>query len=514
LSLIPGTLATNKGVRTLHAGYNDSAVLWKRCRDVIAGSDAVKGQRTLYLPKLTNQAETKYREYLLRTNFFNATARTMEAMLGMLFRKVPSIVVPTITETLLPDVTADGTNFEVFVRDVAEEVVSVGRAGILVDCPPAPEVGDKVITVADAQQLGMRPFMQLYCAESIINWKHRKINNKMMLSMVVLSEPTETNVNPNNPNETPDEFATYIETQYRVLDLDENNLYRVRMFRINKQNQDELISTVYPIMDGKPMQEIPFIFLDPDGTEPDFDEPPLLDLVDVNLSHYRTNADYEHGCHFTALPTLFLAGVANFDANGNAIKIALGSQNAIIAPNPEAKASFVEFTGQGLLALENNMDRKEAMMAVLGARMLEPQKKAAETATTSAIHRVGENSALASISIAVSLAILQALKWFSYWAGDAITDDSIKFEINRDYLPVAIDGPTLTAYLGAYQAGTLRLEDIFDLFQRADLIEGEVDYDEFNTQVQSELQAKQESAIALAQATKPIVGNDKPPVDK
>ena len=309
-----------------------------------------------------------------------------------------------------------------------------------------------------------------------------------------------------------------MENRYRVLDLEpDTNIYRVRVFRINNSGQDELVDEpLYPTMNNQPMTEIPFVFLDPDGTEADLDEPPMLDLVDVNLSHYRTNADYEHGCHFTALPMMVIAGMNPIDDNGKPVKISVGSSSVLILSDPTATASYTEFNGAGLTTLESNLDRKVEEMAVLGARMLTPQKKAAETAMTNAIHRTGENSVLASISIAVSLAIIQALKWFCAWAGDTVTDDNLKFEINRDYLPVAIDGPTLTAYLAAYQAGTLRLEDIFDLFQRADLIEGEVTFDEFNTQVQTELLARQASAIAVAQASRPApnsVGNNPRPND-
>ena len=52
-----------------------------------------------------------------------------------------------------------------------------------------------------------------------------------------------------------DEFTTDKEDNWRVLDLDDSNIYRVRLFRINKDNgNDEQIgSDIYPVMNGKPL---------------------------------------------------------------------------------------------------------------------------------------------------------------------------------------------------------------------------------------------------------------------
>jgi hypothetical protein len=76
-------------------------------------------------------------------------------------------------------------------------------------------------------------------------------------------------------------------------------------------------------------------------------DPPILDLVNLNLAHYLINADYQHGCHFTGLPTPVVSG---YEAKENE-KLYIGSAVAWVFPNPEAKATYLEFTGQGLGAL-------------------------------------------------------------------------------------------------------------------------------------------------------------------
>ncbi len=41
---------------------------------------------------------------------------------------------------------------------------------------------------------------------------------------------------------------------------------------------------------------------------------PLADVMVLNLDHYRLDADYKHGLHFTALPTAWVAGFDKRDA--------------------------------------------------------------------------------------------------------------------------------------------------------------------------------------------------------
>jgi hypothetical protein len=58
-----------------------------------------------------------------------------------------------------------------------------------------------------------------------------------------------------------------------------------------------------PLRLEEPLDRIPFVFLVSAGTGKVAPKPPMLDLVDTNLSHYRTSAEREEGAHWTACPT-------------------------------------------------------------------------------------------------------------------------------------------------------------------------------------------------------------------
>src|SRR6185295_14934706 len=77
-----------------HPQYTEFLPLWQEARDVLGGEKAVKAAGTRYLPKLTDQDDEEYQAYKTRASFFNATARTAEAYLGLIFRRQPFIKAP------------------------------------------------------------------------------------------------------------------------------------------------------------------------------------------------------------------------------------------------------------------------------------------------------------------------------------------------------------------------------------------------------------------------------------
>ena len=81
-------------VNSTHADYDAIAADWIRARDVIAGEDAVKAAGQKYLPRLDCQTEEEYAAYRDRAAFFNATARTGEGCVGLIFRRAPFVKGP------------------------------------------------------------------------------------------------------------------------------------------------------------------------------------------------------------------------------------------------------------------------------------------------------------------------------------------------------------------------------------------------------------------------------------
>jgi len=462
--------STITGVRSQHPAFAAMDAKWKRCRAAVSGGDAVKEAGITYLPMLKGQDKTEYAAYKTRALFYNATWRTIDGLSGMLFRKDPIVVVPESILPMLDDVTMSGKPLTVFARQLSHELLTTGRLGLLVDRPTTPTAG---MTAAEASRLNLRPFIQLYKAETIYNWKCAWINNKYVLVEVRLSETFTFDPDPKAPFDNPK-----TEPRYRVLDLFEGK-YRVRVYRVEDDRDEQVDGDIFPEMNGKRLDYIPFVFMGTEDLDPDVDDPSLIDLVDANLAHYRLDADYKHGLHFTGLPT---ATVSGYTPQEKGEKLWVGSPTAWIFPNADAKASFLEFTGQGLGAIVVAMQSTEQMMAILGARMLSPDKKMAEAAETAQIHRAGELSVLAKMAGTLSMGLEKALRIFTDWSGVESKDVSI--EINREFMAVTMSPQELTALIMAVQSGELSKESLYRKLQQGDVIAEGVTFEDEQTRIE------------------------------
>jgi hypothetical protein len=423
---------------------------WERCEHAAEGQDEIHEYGVKFLPRLSGQTNEEYDAYKRRAMYFNATCRTIDGLTGMLFMRDAVVVAPDSMDYLLDDITMTGVTLNQLAEHVAEEVVKIGRCGVLVDHTPTTDA----VTLAQAQERGLRPYARVYIAEAIINWKTGRVAGAEELILVVLEEQYEI---------PEDEFTGEYKPQWRVLDLSEG-MYRQRVYRKTDKGEQVLVEELYPLLNGAPLSKIPFIFFGVRDNTPCVDKPPLLDLVDVNLSHYRTSADYEHGLHFTGLPTPVVTGYYSDDQSA---QLRIGSGTAWLLPDPAAKAFYLEFTGQGLSELREALRAKESMMATLGARILAPDKRDAESSQTATIHRAGENSVLASIAKAISLGLTRTLEITRDWAG--ITGD-VSIEINRDYLPNSMTAQDVQVLVQAWQVGAISHESLFDNLVRGEIL--------------------------------------------
>jgi len=448
-----------------HPEYQANIDRWKRCRDAVSGQDSVHAGGIKYLPRLSGETDDEYKARKMRTPFFNASGRTVEGMVGLVFRKDPVYEIPSSMEVIEYDMTMTGSDMISFSKRLITEIEVVGRVGVLVEYPTVPV---QPVTEAQRAALNLRPYASMYKAETIINWRIGRINNQLQPVLVVLSETYEEN----------GQFDTAYKPQMRVLELIEG-AYVQTIWRKTEKGEWAIFDQVMPIMSGSPLSYIPFQIIGANSLEYEVAKPPLIDLVDLNMSHYRTTADLEHGAHFTGLPMLFIAGMQLEKGE----KISLGSSNAVVAPDPQTNAQYVEFQGQGLGALENLLNRKESQMAAIGARMLAPEKSGVEAAQAMEIKRAGETSVLASHANTVSEAMECILDWLGEWMG---IDAQAEFELNTDYLPINMTAQDITALVGAWQSGAISKQDLFYNLQQGEIIQPGKTYEEQQDETASE----------------------------
>lgn len=402
-----------------HNEYSRNINRWNKARDCTAGSDAVKARGAEYLPMLGGQNSTEYSGYKTRALYFNAMGRTVNGLVGAAMRLEPTITFPPQYENLKDSITLGGDSVQELSRNVLTEQTTVGRLGLLVEMSAG----------------GGTPYIAQYAAENIKNWRTTIVDSKRVVDRVVLKESYEA--------PTKDEFETELKTRHRVLEIVDGK-YQQRVFNEGDTGGEIVI----PLRNGKRLDYIPFQFINAINLSPSVSKAPLQDLVDVNLSHYRTSADLEHGAHFTALPTAWVAGFSE------EAELKIGSQTAWVTSDVNAKAGFLEYSGQGLGALSNLKKDKEQMMAVLGARMLEESKRSVEAADTLRMRKSGEEGVLSVLVATAEEGITNVVKWLLEWAGATTTQiKQLELSLNRDFVSAKLTAEEITSLMSAWQQG-------------------------------------------------------------
>lgn len=435
-------------VNEKHPEYLKNLTKWQLMRDALAGEVA----KEKYVPKLSDQEAEEYKAYVGRAEFYNATARTQVALTGLLFAKPPKVELPEALKTIGENISLDDDTLEALAKNIANECLSVGRCGVLVDLPSVEKADYSKL---EAERLNLRAYATLYKAENIINWKTTKINGSNVTSLVVLAE---TYAEP-----TQDEFVDKIKTRYRVLDLYEG-YYRQRVFSETKAGNFEVVSEIYPSANGQKLEYLPFTFFNVNDLKTSVEKPPLLDLAKVNISHFRSEVDLEHGTHFTALPTPYVTGYQG-ETEG---KLKIGSTAVWAINSPDAKVGFLEFSGAGLSTLENRIAVKEKRMSILGARLLLDEKKTAEATETLQMRKSGENAVLTNVASTISEGIASFLKDVAFF--ENIASENLIYEINTDYNLTMIEPQLLAQIIAGIQSGDIPNEVLYDALLKGELM--------------------------------------------
>nr|DAT12143.1 MAG TPA: portal [Caudoviricetes sp.] len=435
-------------VNAKHPEYSKNLIKWQLMRDALAGEVA----KEKYVPKLSDQEAEEYSAYVGRAEFYNATARTQVALTGLLFAKPPKVELPEALKSIGENISLDDDTLEALAKNIANECLSVGRCGVLVDLPSVEKADYSKL---EAERLNLRAYATLYKAENIINWKTTKINGSNVTSLVVLAE---TYAEP-----TQDEFIDKIKTRYRVLDLHEG-YYRQRVFSETKAGNFEAVSEIYPSANGQKLEYLPFTFFNVNDLKTSVEKPPLLDLAKINISHFRSEVDLEHGTHFTALPTPYVTGYQGESSE----KLKIGSTAVWVINDPSAKVGFLEFSGAGLSTLENRIAVKEKRMSILGARLLLDEKKTAEATETLQMRKSGENAVLTNVASTISEGIVSFLKDVAFF--ENIASENLIYEINTDYNLAMIEPQLLAQIIAGIQSGDIPNEVLYDALLKGELM--------------------------------------------
>lgn len=416
-------------VDSKHPLYAERLEDWESCRLFYDGEKAVKKRGTRFIPMPEEATKIEYDNYVIRAFFFPAVERTVAGLSGAIDRKEPTVQVPDRIRYLIDNADSEDSSLRQYSKVVLDEVFVTGRVGLFAD---RDESGDYPL-----------PYLTFYRAEDIINWVDDK---NLGLTLVILREYYfET--------DSGDPFIQEQKLRYRVLKLDESGFYAQEVWEVDKNGKALQGEEITPMRAGKKLTYIPFVFCNVRSITPRIDKPPLLDLVYKNAEHLRVSADYANSLYFTGNPIMWASGVKSpspkpvsgqRDANEPSFRLAVGSTRAVILPK-DGKVGMLECSGHGVGPNKDRCDDIKLEMAVIGARLLEAQRRGVESAETAQLRQTNESATLSNIVVNVSSAIRKMLQMVDEWEGGTGSADEINFQLNSDFVEITINPQLLSA---------------------------------------------------------------------
>lgn len=424
-------------VSTTHPKYQNMLDIWHKTRAATKGGKAVYDSNFL---RMFNPVDTERQDqYKKGAYYMNITGRTKDALIGSIFRHDPEVEIPSLLEYVSENADGAGQSLTQVGKEICGELMETGRYGILADYPEAPEG----LTREEVQRLDLRPYMCLYPAESIINWHTTMVAGKSMLSLVVLKEPLDIQV---------DEFEARRTHQYRVLRLNEG----VFTIQVYDDEGAEVTAEYAPTAGSATWTRIPFHLIGATNNLPEPDMPPLYPLAELNIAHYQTTADHRENLFVHGQLTLGISSDLSPEAFEQANKggVIVGARAGhFLGPNGKFTTATAPESSSLRVALQ---DLREEL-ASIGAKLVSKGGQA-ETAETARINAASEHSVLETLVGNASEAIEAALEDMAIYQG--VNSDQVEFRLNTDFFEEGIDPQQVMADIALYDRALIAKQDV------------------------------------------------------
>ena len=197
-------------------------------------------------------------------------------------------------------------------------------------------------------------------------------------------------------------------------------------------------------------------------------QPPLLDIANLNITHYQRQADLIHALHIAAMPTLVLEG---WD---DALSGASLGVNYAIAMTPGNKAYYVQADATSFDAQMLELQSLEGQMSTLGVTKLFGQKFVAESAEAKRIDQAQSNSVLSIISQELESALNQAYGLAAKYVG--IEPPTIR--VDRDFDYYRLIGQDVAVLSDLNTNGKISNEMLLEVLRRGEILPDDMDIKE------------------------------------
>jgi len=446
--------------------YNVMSLFWHLTASLRGGTPAMRGAGRTYLPQEPAESEEAYKNRALRSVLTNLYKKTADKLVGKPLKKGVKLLedVPPEIRKFEPNIDNQGTNLNVFARNVLDSAVDDGVTHILVDFSDTQSVDgefpDGSLTLAQEQRLGVRPYARHVRAADLIGWKSELVNNSKVLTQIRIQEFVKV-------QDPDDEFSQIMVERIRVVEPFLQRVYERQTKENVGDDKDE-----YVLIEVKPttMPVIPLVTFYTNKKGFMQGEPLLLDIAYLNVAHWQSDSDQRNILHIARIPILFATGFGDDDSQ---ITIEIGSNTFARAPKG-ATLSYVEHTGKGIEAGAKDLKDLEERIVLLGMEMLTKRPQGNVTATARSMDQVEADSIIGLIAKELENAMDAMLDLFGRWLNLGV-DSGGRTEVFKDFGIESEDLQDVEILLRARMAGEISQTTFWDEIKRRGLLSDSFD---------------------------------------
>lgn len=421
-----------------HPQYSSVNEDWALMRDAYKGERRVKLKSTTYLPyaashiidgagtDMSSIGQKSYEAYKMRARFPNFLREAIQMAIGMMHSQPPRIELPKAMANIR---SSKGESMEVLLRRINVEQLITGRVGLLADI------------ATNKNNLSEAPYISVYPAERIINWDDGRIEQLVpqALNMVVLNE---------SEFERSSSFSWQQDEKYRVLSMGpvENNvdedIYKVGVF---DDNYSEDMMKPLSWM-GRPLKRVPFVIINSVDLTSEVDDPPLLDLGNLCMTIYRSDADYRQNLFMQGQDTLVTIGM-NIEGDES---VRTGAGARIDVPL-SGDAKYIGVQSNGLSEQRQALDKLEARAGTMGANTIDSTSRERESGDSLRIRVAARTADMNQIVENGAAGLEHVLKIAAEWMGE--NPDEVSVTPNKEFGEQQLTGQTMVEMATAATLG-------------------------------------------------------------
>ena len=410
---------------------------WKVMAAVTNGTNYIRDLAEQYLPQEPREDDEAWRARIDRSVLSPYTSRLIETAAGAVLRKPIHIEGDPYWSEVALDIDGIGSNINEYARRALVSSLTYGHSAILVDFPAATGARN----LAEERAMGRRPYFVHVDAPQIWGWRKDDTNR---LTQIRIHDYEYRPLN---------EFGEEQVEVMRVIYPGRYDLYTLGQETVTFEESN-----------GFSLDTIPVVPIYSNRRGVLISQPGLLDIANLNITHYQRQSDLIHALHIAAMPTLVLEGYSQDSSEATiGVNYALGME-------PGHKAYYVQSDATSFDAQMNELQSLEGQMSTLGITKLFGQKFVAESAEAKRIDQAQSNSVLAIISQELESALNQAFKLAAQYVGM----EPPVITIDRDFDYYRLIGQDVAVLAQLNESGKISDETLLKILQHGEILPEDV----------------------------------------